>query len=96
MPEVETLKPKPNMNDEYVCDITPNKNNTIGIYDVSRWLVPYNGGERDRLLSRVTHEIHGRKATVYIIDSYNLVNRKQAIKLAERFINGDFDTYRLD
>lgn len=96
MSQIETVKPKPNMNNEFIFDVSPNLNNTIGIYDISRWLVPYNGYERDKLLSRVDHEIHGQTATVYIIDQYQLLDRKQAIKLADRFINGNFDTYRLD
>lgn len=96
MSKVETLIPKPNMNKEFMIDITPCKNGVITIYDISKYLSPYNGRDRDNRMSRITHEIHGKTKTVYIIDSYGLVNRKQAIKLAERFINGDFDTHRLD
>lgn len=96
MPRVKTLKPKPNMNEEYMIDITPCSDGKITIYDISIFLTPYNGYQRDKLISRATHEIHGKIKTVYIIDHYNLLNRKQAIKLAERFINGNFNTYRLD
>lgn len=92
----ETKKPSPNKNKEYTIIITPCTDGKIQIYDISMFLDVYSGRNRDSQLNRVTHEIHGKTATVYIIDHYELVNRKQAIKLAEKFINGDFDTYRLD
>lgn len=93
---IKTVIPKPNMNKEFMLDITPCRDGKINIYDISRYLMPYNGRERDSRLSRVNHEIKGKNATVYIIDHYSLVDRKQAIKLADRFIHGNFDTYRLD
>jgi hypothetical protein len=96
MANIETTKPIPNMNHEYMFSITPNLDGEIGLYDLSRFLEPYNGRERDNKLAVVTHEIHGKTATVYIVDDHKLINRKQAIKLAEKFIDGDFSTYRLD
>ena len=91
-----TDKPKPNMNMEYMFRIYPVADGKIGLYDISRFFDPYNSRNRDRLLSVVTHEIHGKLCTVYIIDDHRLVNRKNAILLAGKFISGDFDTYRLD
>jgi len=93
---IETRQPKPNMNGEYYIALAPCTNGKITIYDLSRHLEPYNGFHRDQKINSATHEIHGKKLTVYIVDNHKLINRKQAIKLAERFIKGDFDTYRLD
>ena len=64
----ETKKPSPNKNDEYTFEITPCSDGKITIYDISKFFNPYNGKDRDSMLSRVTHEIHGKTATVYIID----------------------------
>lgn len=84
------------MNKEYMIDITPCTDGKITLYDISRYFEPYNGRMRDNKMAMVTHEIHGKTATVYIIDSYKIIDRRQAIILAGRFINGDFNTYRLD
>lgn len=96
MAQIDTVKPKPNMNNEYMFRITPCLDGKIGLVDMSRYLEPYNGKDRDRSISKVTHEIHGKTATVYIIDDYEIATRTEAIKLARGFINGNFDTYRLD
>ena len=93
---IKTAKPKPNMNKEYLIDIVPTSDGQISIYDISAYLEPYNGRMRENKIGSAHHEIHGKTATVYIIDSHQIVDRAKAIKLAERFINGDFDTYRLD
>jgi len=96
MAYIETKKPRPNMNKEYVYDVTPCADGRITLYDLSRYLEPYNGRDRDKMMFRITHEIHGATCSFYIIDDYKILTRKQAIKLADRIINGDFDTYRLD
>lgn len=93
---IKTKAPKPNMNREYVIDITPCTNGKITIYDISRHFPPYNCRTRTNMFARVTHVISGKTADVYVIDDYKILNRKQAINLSARFINGDFDTYRLD
>ena len=93
---IETKKPAPNMNREYMIDVTPCTDGKITVYDLSAYLNPYNGIGRDKMIARATHELHGKTATAYIIDEYKILTRLQAIKLSERFINGNFDTYRLD
>lgn len=93
---IETKKPKPNMNKEYMIDVVPTNNGGVTIYDISSFLEPYNGWERDNKINSAHHEIHGETASIYIIDAYKMLTRRMAIALAGRFINGDYDTYRLD
>lgn len=96
MPYIKTKIPEPNMNNEFIFSVTPTSDKKLSIYDFSQLLPPYNGRGRDNRLKNVSHEIHGKTQTVYIVDRDKVLTRKQAIKLAKRFIDGDFDTYRLD
>jgi hypothetical protein len=96
MGKIDTKKPKPNMNNEHYISVHPLDNQQFSLWDLSHILEPYNGWQRDKLISEANHEIHGKILTVYIRDTQQMLTRKQAINLAGRFINGDYSTYRLD
>lgn len=95
LPE-KSKRPKPNMNGEYMIDISPTLDGKVQLYDISVFFEPYNSRERDSKIKRVDWEIHGTTASVYIIDAWKLLTRPMAIQLAKRFIDGNFSSIRLD
>jgi len=93
---VKSTPPTPNKNNEYHIDVSLSTDGKYIVYDISSYLPIYNGRDRDNRMATVRHVVAGKTATVYITDHYEILNRQSAIKLAGRFVSGDFNTYRLD
>lgn len=89
---------KLNWKGEVLLDVVPDegKEDCYFVYNISAFLSPENGRDRQKHLDKVSFTIQGNLLSVLIIDYFGALNDESAKALAIKYVAGDFTDYRLD